>query len=218
MCSCHIPKTPKPDCLPQSPLAVLAQMWRGLKIPEGSMPAASFPRADDRQGRGDQPGPHQDGHPGLHQDGHPPLLRDDRPHQEPDQNWQVLCAGQRPHNEEQCNLEACVYSDNPEIKANLDQDYIQTDPYLKVEITLMLMTIKFDLDCMVPPRLSHLEAKIQRRFLPTNVFTCFCGPDHPASKCFDVFLLLAGGEAEGGRASHCVRWDHPQSQMSGQAI
>jgi len=45
---------------------------------------------------------------------------------------EVLCAGQRPHNEEQCNLEACVYSDNPEIKANLDQDYIQTDPYLKV--------------------------------------------------------------------------------------
>ena len=54
---------------------------------------------------------------------------------------QVLCAGQRPHNEEQCNLEACVYSDNPEIKANLDQDYMQTDPYLKVNIMIMLRVL-----------------------------------------------------------------------------
>ena len=82
----NIPKTPKPGCLPQFLLAVLAQMWRGLEIQEGSMPAASFPRADDRQGRGDQPGPHQDGHPGLHQDGHPGLHQDDRPHHESDQN------------------------------------------------------------------------------------------------------------------------------------
>ena len=53
----------------------------------------------------------------------------------------MLCAGQRPHNEEQCNLEACVYSDNPEIKANLDQDYMQTDPYLKVNIMIMLRVL-----------------------------------------------------------------------------
>ena len=36
-------------------------------------------------------------------------------------------------------MEACVYSDNPEIKANLDQDYMQTDPYLKVEIIITIM-------------------------------------------------------------------------------
>ena len=51
---------------------------------------------------------------------------------------QVLCEGERPHNEEQCNLDKCVYTDNPEIKANVDQDYMQTDPYLKVAIITKL--------------------------------------------------------------------------------
>jgi hypothetical protein len=43
-----------------------------------------------------------------------------------------LCAGERPGMEEPCNPQECVYSDTPEIRANLDQDYMQTDPYLKV--------------------------------------------------------------------------------------
>ena len=81
-----------------------------------------------------------------------------------------MCAGQRPHNEEQCNLEACVYSDNPEIKANLDQDYIQTDPYLKVEITLMLTWTAWFTPVSVISKPKYSDA-----FLPTNVFTCFCG-------------------------------------------
>ena len=106
------------------------------------MPTTALPWPDDRQGRGD----HQDGHPGPHQD-------DDRVGDQSDHaSHQVLCAGQRPHSEEQCNLDACVYSDNPEIKANVDQDYIQTDPYLKV--LLMIVKLIFpsnvdDLDWMV---------------------------------------------------------------------
>ena len=43
-----------------------------------------------------------------------------------------LCTNEKPHMEEPCNPEQCVYSDNPDIKANLGQDYMQTDPYLKV--------------------------------------------------------------------------------------
>jgi hypothetical protein len=43
------------------------------------------------------------------------------------------CQGDKPGKEEGCNSQECVYSDTPEIKANLDQDYMQTDPYLKVE-------------------------------------------------------------------------------------
>ena len=44
------------------------------------------------------------------------------------------CKGDvKPEKEEGCNTQDCVYSDTPEIKANLDQDYMQTDPYLKVK-------------------------------------------------------------------------------------
>ena len=71
-------------------------------------------------------------------------------HQEPNHGYdQVLCAGQRPHNEEQCKMEACIYSDNPEIKANLDQDYMQTDPYLKVKIiiTVRIKVLMMGGDC-----------------------------------------------------------------------
>ena len=42
------------------------------------------------------------------------------------------CEGDKPDVEESCNLQECVYKDTPEIKANLDQDYTQTDPQLKV--------------------------------------------------------------------------------------
>ena len=46
-------------------------------------------------------------------------------------------------------MEACIYSDNPEIKANLDQDYMQTDPYLKVEIiiTVRMRVLMMGGDC-----------------------------------------------------------------------
>ena len=42
------------------------------------------------------------------------------------------CQGDRPEMEEGCNVKECVYSETPQIRANLGQDYEQTDPYLKV--------------------------------------------------------------------------------------
>ena len=48
-----------------------------------------------------------------------------------------LCTDEKPHMEEPCNPEQCVYSDNPDIKANVKQDYMQTDPYLKVNFPLV---------------------------------------------------------------------------------
>ena len=96
-------------------------------------------------------------------------------------------------------MEACVYSDNPEIKANLDQDYMQTDPYLKVEIIITIMLrmvgqlfidIKWEKDtswlrswCSLGmltwaawfnPVSTISKPKYNDAFLPANVFTCFC--------------------------------------------
>ena len=42
------------------------------------------------------------------------------------------CEGNKPEVEESCNLQECVYKDTPKIKANMDQDYTQTEPQLKV--------------------------------------------------------------------------------------
>ena len=57
------------------------------------------------------------------------------------------CQGDKPGKEEGCNTQDCVYSDTPEIKANLDQDYMQTDPYLKVE-KLPKRKTGYQQDCM----------------------------------------------------------------------
>ena len=62
--------------------------------------------------------------------------------------------------------------------------------------------IDVDLDCMVHPRLSHLKAKIQRRFLPTNVFRCFCAPTIPRANVLTPFCSLQVVKLKvGGRAT-----------------
>ena len=42
------------------------------------------------------------------------------------------CEGDKPKVEEGCNLQECIYKDTPKIKANMDQDYTQTEPQIKV--------------------------------------------------------------------------------------
>ena len=98
---------------------------------------------------------------------------------------QVLCEGERPHNEEQCNLDKCVYTDNPEIKANVDQDYMQTDPYLKVASDHHQKSRVGDDESQCP--MFHPS---KDPFSLKSVFARFCAAAW-RKQCFHAFLFLA---------------------------
>ena len=44
---------------------------------------------------------------------------------------EAQCQGTKPEMEETCNNNQCQYVNNPKIKANTEQDYVQSDPYQK---------------------------------------------------------------------------------------